>query len=106
MKRILVRAVLVAAAFSIAAIAQAKVPQAEADQLKKNLTPMGAEKAASKDGQIPVWAGGLTTAPACYKGTGTRYCDPFVQDKPQFTITPANVQQYAARLSVGQLAMF
>ncbi len=106
MMRILVRAALVAAALSVAAAAQAKVTQAEADRLKKDLTPMGAERAGSKDGQIPAWNGGLTTSPACYKGAGTRYCDPFAQDKPQFTITPANAQQYAARLSVGQMAMF
>ncbi len=105
MKRILVRAVLVAVAFSVTAV-QAKVTQQEADQLKGTLTPMGAEKAASKDGAIPAWSGGLTTSPACYKGEGTRYCDPFPQDKPQFTITPANAQQYAARLSVGQIEMF
>jgi len=105
MKRILLRAVLVAAAFSASAV-HAKVTQQEADQLKGNLTPMGAEKAASRDGQIPAWTGGLTTAPACYKGEGTRYCDPFPQDKPQVTITPANAQQYAARLSVGQMEMF
>ncbi|MGH8443069.1 MAG: DUF1329 domain-containing protein [Nevskiaceae bacterium] len=106
MKRLLARTLLVAAALSVAAAAQAKVPQAEADRLKKDLTPMGAEKAASKDGAIPAWTGGLTTSPACYKGEGTRYCDPFAQDKPQFTITPANYQQYAARLSVGQMETF
>jgi len=105
MKRILVRAVLVAVAFSVTAV-HAKVTQQEADQLKGKLTPMGAEKAGSKDGAIPAWSGGLTKAPACYKGEGTRYCDPFPEDKPQFTITPANAQQYAARLSVGQLEMF
>jgi len=105
MKSLLARALLVAAAFSVTAV-QAKVTQQEADQLKSTLTPMGAEKAASKDGAIPAWTGGLTTAPACYKGEGTRYCDPFPQDKPLFTITPANMAQYQARLSVGQVEMF
>jgi hypothetical protein len=105
MKNLLVRALLVAAAFSVSAV-HAKVTQQEADQLKGNLTPMGAEKAGSKDGAIPAWSGGLTTSPPCYKGEGTRYCDPFPTDKPQFTITPANAQQYAARLSVGQIEMF
>jgi hypothetical protein len=105
MKSLLARALFAAAAFSVTAV-QAKVTQQEADQLKSTLTPMGAEKAASKDGAIPAWTGGLTTAPACYKGEGTRYCDPFPQDKPLFTITPANMAQYQARLSVGQVEMF
>jgi hypothetical protein len=89
-----------------AAPALAKVSQQEADRLKGDLTPVGAEKAANKDGSIPAWEGGLTTAPPCYKGEGSRYCDPFAEDQPLFTITAANAQQYKGKLSVGQLAMF
>jgi hypothetical protein len=105
MNRILVRAALVAAVFSAGPL-HAKVPQAEADKLKKELTPTGAERAANRDGSIPAWTGGMAKAPDCYKGAGTRYCDPYPADKPKFTITAQNAQQYAARLSVGQLAMF
>src|SRR5688572_21465951 len=84
----------------------AKVTPEEAARLKSDLMPLGGEKAANKDGTIPAWAGGLTQAPACYKGEGKRYCDPFPQDKAKFTITAQNVAQYKAKLSEGQLAMF
>jgi hypothetical protein len=94
--------VLLMAAMPVAA----KVSQEEANKLKTTLTPNGAEKAGNKDGSIPAWDGGLTKSPPCYKGTGTRYCDPFPGDKPLFTITNANVAQYKDKLSPGQLAMF
>ncbi len=90
----------------VTASAHAKVSQAEADKLKTTLTPIGAERAANKDGSIPKWDGGLTKAPACYKGPGSRICDPFPGDKPKFTITKANVDQYAAKLTDGQKALF
>jgi hypothetical protein len=105
MKRFAVRAALVAVVFSISPL-HAKVTQQEADKLKKELTPTGGERAANKDGSIPAWNGGLTKAPACYKGAPARYCDPFPEDKPKFTITAQNAQQYKDKLSVGQLAMF
>jgi hypothetical protein len=85
--------------------AAAKVSPDEAAKLKTTLTPVGAERAANKDGTIPAWEGGLTKAPACYKGEGSRYCDPFPGDKPKFTITGANMAQYKDKLSAGQLAM-
>lgn len=84
--------------------ATAKVSQDEAARLKTDLTPTGAERSGNKDGSIPAWTGGLHTAPACFK-PGQRYCDPFSDDKPLFTITGANADQYKDQLSVGQLAM-
>jgi hypothetical protein len=108
MKRHIAHVALVAAAFFVAT-AQAKVSQQEADRLKQpsgDLTPVGAEKAGNQAGTIPAWEGGLTTAPPCYKGLGYRYCDPYPDDQPQFTITAQNLAQYRANLSVGQLAMF
>ncbi len=86
--------------------ALAKVSPDEAAKLKTTLTPTGGERAGNADGSIPAWDGGLTKSPACYKGIGTRYCDPFPEDKIQFTITKANMAQYAAKLSEGQKAMF
>jgi hypothetical protein len=83
----------------------AKVTDQEAARLGKDLTPVGAEKAANKEGTIPAWEGGLTKAPACFK-PGGRYCDPFADDKPLYTITPQNVAQYQKFLSPGQRAMF
>ena len=86
--------------------ATAKVSKQEADQLKTTLTPIGAERAGNKDGTIPAWNGGLKTSPPCYKGPPNRYCDPFPEDKPLFTITAKNVDQYKDKLSAGQVAMF
>lgn len=86
--------------------ALAKVSQAEADKLKGELTPIGAERAGNKAGTIPKWEGGLTKPPSCYKGRGTRYCDPFPSDKPLFTITKANLETYKAQLTEGQKALF
>jgi len=83
----------------------AKLSPDEANKLGSTLTPMGGEKAANKDGSIPAWSGGLTKAPPCYKGEGKRYCDPFPEDKPLFTITAANMAEYKARLSAGQQSM-
>jgi hypothetical protein len=90
----------------VALPALAKVPKDQADRLNGDLTPMGAEKAGSKDGTIPAWTGGWTQAPPDWKGPGTRATDPFPQDQPKFTVTAANLAQYKALLSPGQAALF
>ena len=105
MKHMLAKWMLVAVVCG-GAVAQAKVPPEEAAKLKNELTPLGGERAANADGSIPAWDGGLTTAPSCYKGEGERYCDPFADDKPLFTITAQNLAQYQAKLTPGQIAMF
>jgi hypothetical protein len=84
----------------------AKVPPDEAAKLKSVLTPMGAEKAGNAEGTIPAWTGGLKTPPACYKGKPNRYCDPYADEKPLFTISAQNASKFNDRLSVGQQAMF
>lgn len=83
----------------------AKVTAEEVARLGRDLTPIGAERAGNADGTIPAWEGGLTRPPSCYKGEGARYCDPFPDDRPLFTVTQANVDQHRDRLSAGQLAM-
>ena len=93
-------------ASSLVAPALAKVDQAQADKLGGNeLSTTGAQVAGNADGSIPAYAGGLKQPPACYKG-GDWLCDPFPEEKPLFTITAQNVDQYASKLSPGQLAMF
>jgi hypothetical protein len=77
---------------------------ADVDRLGKDLTPVGAEKAASADGLIPEWDGGLTKAPAGYNPKAG-YADPFASEKPTFTITAANMAQYKDKLSAGQMEM-
>ena len=107
MKNVPVRALLLALIVSIPV--HAKVSPDEAKRLLQpggDLTPYGAEKAGNAAGTIPAWAGGLTTSPPCYKGDGTRLCDPFPEDQPKFVITAADVEKYKDNLSEGQLAMF
>ncbi|EJZ59964.1 MULTISPECIES: DUF1329 domain-containing protein [Pseudomonas] len=82
----------------------AAVPAAEADKLGKSLTPMGAEMAGNADGSIPAWK-------PLPKNAGTVdskgfLSDPYAGEKPLFTITAQNVEQYKAKLAPGQYAMF
>ena len=72
--------------------------------LPANLTPLGAEKAGNAAGTIPAWDGGITKPPAGYT-PGRHYVDPFAADKPLFTITQQNADQYAAQLAEGHKAM-
>jgi hypothetical protein len=88
----------------VAAPAWSAVSQQEAARLGDDLTPLGAEKAANRDGSIPAWDGGLTSPEKAgfpnYR-TGQHHPDPYANDKPLFTITPANMNQHAARLTEG-----
>lgn len=87
-----------------ATTASAAMTQAELDRLGKDLTPNGAERAGNKAGTIPEWQGGMTKPPAGWKPE-MGYIDPFKQDKPLFTITAKNYEQYKDKLTAGQIAM-
>ena len=79
----------------------AAVTPEEAKALGTTLTPVGAVMAGNQDGTIPAYAGGLTTLPPGFKkGDGIRP-DPFASEKPKFSITPANMAQYADKLTEG-----
>jgi hypothetical protein len=93
-------ATLATAGFS----AVAAVSADEAAKLKTTLTPVGAERAANKDGSIPAWDGGMTKAPAGYKAGDPRP-DPFAADRPVLTITAKNMDAHAARLTEGVKAL-
>ena len=95
-------ALAVAAAF--AAPAFAELPASEIAKLGTTLTPVGAEKAGNAAGTIPAWDGGLTKPLPGYR-PGQAYPNPFPDDKPKFTLTGANADQYKANLSEGQLAL-
>lgn len=101
-KKLLTTGILAA---MLATPALAKVPAEQAARLGKDLTAIGAEKGANADGTIPAFTGGLTEAPACYKG-GSFLCNPFPDDKPKFVIDRSNLDQYRDKLSPGQIAMF
>jgi hypothetical protein len=88
----------------LATSVMAAVPAAEADKLGKSLTPMGAEMAGNADGSIPAWKPMPKNAGAVdSKGF---LADPFASEKPLFTITAQNVDQYKDKLAPGQYAMF
>jgi hypothetical protein len=83
--------------------AQAKVSAAEAAKLGNELTPIGSEKAANKDGTIPAWT------PAAARGSlkGEYPSDPAIDgEKPLLTITQANYQQYKDKLAEGYKELF
>ncbi|MGB0468664.1 MAG: DUF1329 domain-containing protein, partial [Pontibacterium sp.] len=77
----------------------AAVSAEQADQLGKNLTPLGAEKAGNSAGTIPAWNGGLSSIQ-------DRYTNPFAAEAPLFTINKDNLDQHRDKLSPGQIAMF
>ncbi|MEL7045943.1 MAG: DUF1329 domain-containing protein, partial [Pseudomonadota bacterium] len=84
----------------------AAISEAEAERLGgPELTPVGAERAGNADGTIPPWEGGVSEYPAGYS-VGDRLLDPYADDQPLFTITAENVDDYADKLSPGQVAMF
>ncbi len=76
----------------------------EIARLGEDLTPLGAEKAGNADGTIPEWTGGITSPPAGYQ-PGMHHPDPYAGDKVSFTITGANMSQYADKLTPGHQAM-
>lgn len=84
--------------------ALAGVSADEAAKLKSTLTPLGAEKAGNKDGSIPAWDGGLTKAPAGFVAGGRRP-DPFAAEKPLYSVTAKNMDQYADKLTDGVKAL-
>ncbi|HSV71987.1 MAG TPA: DUF1329 domain-containing protein [Methylibium sp.] len=83
---------------------QAELSAQDAERLGKDLTPMGAERAANAAGTIPAWDGGLTKPPAGFDAA-KGYADPFAADKPLYTITAANADAHRDKLPPGQLEM-
>ncbi|WP_116919569.1 DUF1329 domain-containing protein [Tamilnaduibacter salinus] len=79
------------------------VSQEEAAKLGDSLTPIGATKAGN-GGAIPAWDGGLQEAPSGYDGDGI-YVNPYPDDQEKFRIDQSNVDQYADKLSPGQVKM-
>jgi hypothetical protein len=102
--RILATAVAAALLLGAAGPASAKLTAQEAARLGADLTPLGGEKAGNKAGTIPAWTGGLCSPPAGWT-IAKGYVDPFAGDKPKFTITAANADQYKANLTPGTYAM-
>lgn len=97
----------IAAAGIIALLAaQAGLAQPrDAGRLGKELTGVGAEPGASKDASIPAFAAGDALLPGW--SAGKRRADFFKHksDKPLYSIDAGNVDQHAAKLAPGQVAL-
>lgn len=85
-----------------AGVALGAISAEEAKKLGTTLTPIGAEKAGNKDGSIPEYTGGLTTAPAGFKKGSPLRPDPFAGEKPLFVIDQKSMGKYADKLTEGQ----
>lgn len=94
-----------AAAMMVGGHTMAKVTEAEAARLDADLTPLGAEREGNAAGTIPPWTGGLHQAPDGWS-QDERVVNPFPDDKPLFTITADNYEQYRDNLTDGHIAMF
>ena len=84
---------------------KAAVTDREAAALKSELTPVGAVRAGNEAGTIPAWTGGYRTASPAYV-QGAPRPDPFAAEKPLFSITAKNFQDYADRLPEGAKVLF
>lgn len=103
-QKLLLCSLLFLGAIFTAVTAFAKVSPEEAVRLDADLTPLGAERAGNADGSIPPWTGGITQPPPGYE-PGEHHRDSYPDDRPLFTITAANMADYAAHLSEGQKAL-
>ncbi len=88
----------------LSVVAHGALSAADASRLGNDLTPLGGDKSGNADGSIPAWNGGLTAGPAGYT-PGQHHPDPFAGDAVKFTITGANADQYADKLSAGHVAL-
>lgn len=108
MKRLIGKSAVLGCALAVCGLlagrpAIAKVTPTEAAQLGTTLTCTGAEKAGSKDGQIPAFGGTWHGVPpgVTYKGPGSPLPNPYAGEKPIVVVTSANMDQYAQYLSDG-----
>jgi hypothetical protein len=86
--------------------ALAAVGADEARQLGSTLTPWGAEKAGNKDGTIPAYTDGYVEPPAGFNPKNPQLRpDPFADEKPLYSVTPANLARYTDKLSDGAKAL-
>ncbi|MDU9393937.1 DUF1329 domain-containing protein [Pseudomonas sp. zfem002] len=97
---------LVVAFATLLACGATQAAQSDAAQLGSKLTPLGGEVAAGGNGAIPAWVEpGKQDSGWSYGEVRGQHWK-FKDDKPLFSITAANVAQYAKQLSPGQLELF
>lgn len=85
--------------------ARAEVTAEEAQALGKTLTAVGAEQAASADGRIPAYTGGLAPRVAGARTPESRRADPFADEKPLQSLNGGSVGQAASQLTAGTLEL-
>ena len=95
-------AVLAGACISVAAHAAST---ADSARLSDSFTPVGAERAANKDGTIPAWAPERQDTPAWTWGKLRLNHWKYQADKPLYSVDATNADKHADRLSPGQLAL-
>ena len=90
----------------VCGIAYAKVPPEQMARLDQDLTPLGSERGANRDGSIPEWKGGLTAPPeGIGYEKGKHLPDPFASDEPLFRVTGGNADDYDQFITRGQRAL-
>lgn len=101
-------AFIIAQGLLLAGLAQAAATPEEIARLGKDLTCVGAEKAANADGSITEWTGKWLGWPDHLTpgAEGAHPQNPYPDDKPLFVITAENMAEHAERLSAGQKALF
>src|SRR5690606_24396855 len=100
-----------AASLFFAGYVLAAPTEEEISRLGNDLTPFGAIKAGNAEGTVPAWDGGVCTPPASYKPImgakgGSPYADLFPDEKPLFSITSTNLDQYRDKLDLGTQELF
>jgi hypothetical protein len=83
--------------------AGAAVTAQQAEHLGKDLTAIGAERAASADGGVPAWEGGEAPLPGWSWGKVRWQYSRYKDEKPLFSIDASNVDAHAAHLTDAQV---
>jgi hypothetical protein len=96
---------LILSALAATGLAFAAHAQTDATRLGKDLTPLGAEAAASKDGSIPAYAASDAVQPGWAPSKRRVDFFKFKGDKPIYSVDASNVDKYADKLSPGQVAL-
>lgn len=82
----------------------AEVSLEQADKLKKEFTPLGAEKAGNADGSIPSWTGGMVED-ISGKKLGDIPVELFTDEKALYQVNSGNAAKYADLLTDGTKAL-
>lgn len=96
------KALGVASLMVVCSYALSAVPTEDAEKLRRELTPMGAERGSNAEGTVPEWDPlfGLSASGPVYMS------NPLPEDRPLFIIANYNYRDYVDLLSPGVIALF